>query len=111
MAAARSAWAASAAATSRRRRPSRRRTRRPGPQDGRCATGGAPAPGAIRSCTVWTGNYVHDNNNANVPASGTAGEGPVGTGMVNSGGRYDTIVKNKVVRNGAWGILIIPFPD
>src|SRR2546423_197979 len=84
----------------------------PEPQDGRCPTGGAPGPGASgRSCTIWTGNYVHDNNNANVPASGTAGEGPVGTGMVIAGGRYDTIAKNKVAHNGSWGILLIPFPD
>jgi hypothetical protein len=88
----------------------------PEPQDGRCPpnhgppSGGAPAP-ANTSCTVWHGNYVHDNNTPNVPASGTAGEGPVGTGMVIAGGRFDTIRKNRVAHNGAWGILLIPYPD
>ena len=85
----------------------------PEPQDGSCPLtgGGAPGPGGTGSCTIWRNNYVHDNNNPHVPASGTAGEGPVGTGMVIAGGRFDTIKRNRVERNGAWGILLIPFPD
>ena len=89
----------------------------PEPQDGRCPpghgppSGGAQAPGANASCTVWRGNFVHDNNTPNVPASGTAGEGPIGTGMVIAGGRFDTIRNNRVEDNGSWGILLIPYPD
>ena len=74
----------------------------PEPQDGSCPNGGT-GPTGTHSCDFWRNNYVHDNNNANVPQSGTAGEGPVGTGMVIAGGRYDTLMHNRVVHNGAWG--------
>jgi hypothetical protein len=56
-------------------------------------------------------NYVHDNNNPNVPAAGTAAAGPVGTGMSISGGRDDTITGNTFVNNGAWGVILVPYPD
>ena len=56
-------------------------------------------------------NYVHDNNNPNVPAAGEAAAGPVGTGMSISGGRNDTIMDNRFVNNGAWGTIFVPYPD
>ena len=56
-------------------------------------------------------NYVHDNNNPNVPRAGAAGAGPVGTGMTVSGGRNDTIIHNRFVNNNAWGIAIVAYPD
>ena len=28
-----------------------------------------------------------------------------------SGGRNDTVMNNRFVRNGAWGVILIPFPD
>ncbi|HMC70898.1 MAG TPA: hypothetical protein VKJ07_17205, partial [Mycobacteriales bacterium] len=59
----------------------------------------------------WINNYVHDNNNPNVPQSGSAGAGPVGTGMVIAGGRHDTLLRNRIVGNKAWGILTTPYPD
>ena len=77
----------------------------PSPQDGAC-------PGASgKSCTFFRRNYIHDNNNPNVPSAGTAAFGPVGTGMVIAGGRNDTIVSNRIVNQGSWGILIVPYPD
>jgi hypothetical protein len=77
----------------------------PSPQEGLC-------PGSsTSSCEIWVNNYVHDNNNPNVPQSGTAGAGPVGTGMVIAGGRHDTLLRNRVVGNKAWGILTVPYPD
>jgi hypothetical protein len=82
----------------------------PSPQDGACASGTGPT--GTSSCEVWRNNYVHDNNNPNVPqSSGAAGAGPVGTGMVIAGGRNDTLVHNRIVRNKAWGILTVPYPD
>ena len=54
---------------------------------------------------------IHDNNNPNVPTSGTAGLAPIGTGMVLAGGRNDTVINNKITNQGAWGILVVPFPD
>jgi hypothetical protein len=77
----------------------------PSPQEGLC-------PGSTTSsCEVWVNNYVHDNNNPNVPQSGSAGAGPVGTGMVVAGGRHDTLIRNRIVGNKAWGILTVPYPD
>ena len=49
-------------------------------------------------------NYVHDNNNPNVPAPARRRPGPVGTGMSVSGGRNDTIMHNRFVNNKAWGV-------
>ena len=91
----------------------------PSPQDGSCPTA-SPAPylkglpGNVqqtRSCWVFTGNYVHDNNNPNVPSIGAASYGPVGTGMSLSGARNDIVVGNRFVNNGAWGVLLVPYPD
>ncbi len=82
----------------------------PSPQSGACPDGEQGLLGS-GSCTFFLGNHIHDNNNPNVPGSGTADLGPPGTGMVVSGGRYDTIAWNKVENNGSWGILLVPFPD
>ena len=77
----------------------------PSPQLGLC-------PGSTsRSCTFFRNNYVHDNNNANVPSAGSAALGPVGSGIIVSGGRFDTVTGNRVVNNGSWGIMLVPFPD
>jgi hypothetical protein len=77
----------------------------PSPQDGSCPTGGG-------SCEIWRYNNVHDNNNPNVPQdTGAASAGPVGTGMVIAGGRFDTVVNNDIHDNGAWGIITTPYPD
>jgi hypothetical protein len=78
----------------------------PSPQSGAC-----PGSSPVRSCTFFRHNSIHDNNNPNVPQSGSAGLGPVGTGMVVAGGRFDTITANRFERNGAWGLLLVPFPD
>jgi hypothetical protein len=81
----------------------------PSPQDGSCPSGKGPT--GTSSCEVWRNNYVHDNNDPNVPEAGSAAAGPVGTGMVIAGGRFDTLVHNKVTNNKAWGILTTPYPD
>jgi hypothetical protein len=82
----------------------------PSPQNGACP-GGATGPTGSRSCWVFEHNYVHDNNNPNVPTFGAAELAPVGTGLVIAGGRNDTVIHNRITNNGAWGILVIPFPD
>ncbi|HEY2774314.1 MAG TPA: hypothetical protein VGK20_09735 [Candidatus Binatia bacterium] len=76
----------------------------PPPQNGSCPVGGG-------SCTIIERNYVHDNNNANVPGSGIASEAPVGAGIEISGGEFDTIVDNRVENQGGWGIVTHDFPD
>jgi len=77
----------------------------PSPQNGACPS--TPAT----SCTVITGNNVHDNNDPNVPAFGIAAAGPVGAGIEISGGQNDTVVDNTVDHQGSWGVVINDFPD
>lgn len=83
----------------------------PGPQDGTCP-GGAVNPAAPQNvqrknvCWVFTNNYIHDNNNPNVPEVGQAGSTPLGVGLSLSGARNDTVMNNRIVRNNAWGVLI-----
>jgi len=70
----------------------------PSPQDGRC-------PGsATTSCTIIEGNLIQANNNANAP--GTGAIAPVGTGIQIVGGLYDTVARNVIEDQGAWGVLI-----
>ncbi len=83
----------------------------PPPQDGACPPGVKPPVKGARTCWVFTHNFVHDNNNPNVPAAGSAAAGPVGTGMSVSGGRNDTITGNRFVHNKAWGVILVSYPD
>jgi hypothetical protein len=83
----------------------------PSPQNGACPNGATSPITGTHSCWVFTGNYVHDNNNPNVPGAGVAAAGPVGTGMTITGGRNDTVMNNRFVNNGAWGVLFLPYPD
>jgi hypothetical protein len=83
----------------------------PAPQDGRCPDGAISPITHTRSCWVFRYNYVHNNNNPSVPRNGSAAEGPTGTGMTISGGRFDTVEHNVFENNGAWGILFVPYPD
>ncbi len=82
-------------------------------QDGACPDGGTSGITGTTSCWVFENNSVHDNNNRNVPGSGSgyAGAGPAGTGMTVSGGRDDTVMNNLFANNGAWGALFVPFID
>src|SRR5436190_1463280 len=60
--------------------------------------------------STFTSNYVHDNNNPNVPhAKGTLHV--VGTGIAIPGGRNNVLRDNRFENNGAWGVLLIPFID
>jgi hypothetical protein len=83
----------------------------PPPQDGRCANGMTSDITKTTSCWVFQNNNVHDNNNADVPAAGSAAQGPVGTGMTISGGRWNTVMNNTFTHNGAWGVLFVPYLD
>jgi hypothetical protein len=82
----------------------------PSPQDGACPNGGT-GPTGTHSCWIFRNNYVHDNNNANVPGHGAAELGPPGTGIVIAGGRNDIVTGNRFERNGSWAVLLVPFPD
>jgi hypothetical protein len=83
----------------------------PSPQDGACPNKGEVGPTGTHSCWLFTKNSVHDNNNPNVPTTGSAAAGPVGSGVVIAGGRNDTVSGNHIYNNGAWGVLLVPYPD
>ena len=83
----------------------------PPPQDGACPNGAISPITHTTSCWVFMDNYVHDNNNPNVPSVGSAAAGPVGTGLSLSGGRNDTIMSSVFERNNAWGTIFVPYPD
>jgi hypothetical protein len=83
----------------------------PSPQNGACPKGVRSPIGMPGRCWVFMHNYVHDNNNPNIPSAGFAAAGPVGTGMSVSGGRNDTVIDNLFANNGAWGTIFVPFPD
>ncbi|MGN6472129.1 MAG: hypothetical protein ACTHK4_00575 [Mycobacteriales bacterium] len=83
----------------------------PPPQDGTCPNGRLSPITHTTSCWVFMHNYVHDNNDPNVPTAGSAAAGPVGTGMSISGGRNDTVMNNLFENNNAWGIILVPYPD
>jgi hypothetical protein len=83
----------------------------PAPQNGRCPGTTVSPITRTRSCWVFIDNYVHDNNNPNVPQAGAASNGPTGTGMTLSGGRNDVVMDNRFANNGAWGALFVPYPD
>jgi hypothetical protein len=83
----------------------------PAPQNGACPPGVSPPVRGAHSCWVFIHNNVHDNNNPNVPAAGSAAAGPVGTGMSISGGRNDTVMDNRFTHNDAWGVILVPFLD
>ena len=83
----------------------------PAPQNGECPNHGISPITHTHSCWVFIHNYSHNNNNPNVPEAGNAAAGPIGTGMTLSGGRNDTVMDNTFSDNGAWGFLMVPYPD
>ncbi len=83
----------------------------PPPQNGACPPGAKPPVAGVHTCWVFTHNYVHDNNNPNIPSAGLAAAGPVGTGLSLSGARNDTVIHNTFANNKAWGTIVVPFPD
>ena len=83
----------------------------PAPQNGDCPGHAISPITHTHSCWAFIHNNVHDNNNANVPAAGSAAAGPVGTGMSISGAHNDTIMDNRFVHNDAWGAIFVPYLD
>ena len=75
----------------------------PPPQDGACQHGSG-------SCTVVRNNLVEDNNDPNVPGGQGGVVRFIGAGILIAGGRSDTIVHNTVRHQGAYGIIVTPYP-
>jgi hypothetical protein len=69
----------------------------PPPQDGRCPNS------KTQSCTVIEHNTISDNNNANAPVYGITPA--VGVGIELDGGQFDTVVANRIIDNGSWGVI------
>ncbi len=82
----------------------------PSPQDGACPDNGI-GPTGSHSCWVFQHNYVHDNNNPDVPGHGTAELGWPGGGLIIAGGRNDTVIDNRFENNDSWAVALVPFPD
>ena len=83
----------------------------PAPQNGACPGNTTSPITHTHSCWVFMDNFVHDNNNPDVPGKGFASEGPVGTGLSIFGGRNDTVMNNRFVNNDAWGVVMFGFYD
>ncbi len=77
----------------------------PSPQNGACPNDPS------QSCSLFQFNVVHDNNNPNTPAIGLTATTPIGTGIFVAGGENDTVSNNLVYHQGAWGILLVDYPD
>jgi hypothetical protein len=83
----------------------------PPPQNGACPAGVQPPVAGAPSCWVLIHNVFDHNNNPNTPSAGAAAQGPYGTGLSLSGARNDTVMDNLFVGNGAWGAILVPYPD
>jgi hypothetical protein len=86
----------------------------PSPQDGICAGGAnnpSPPTGAQRKDICWEliNNRIVNNSNGKTPTHPSA-PGLVGTGMTIAGGHNDIVTGNTFSGNGAWGILLVPYP-
>jgi hypothetical protein len=86
----------------------------PSPQDGICPggkTNPSPPAGAQRKNICWAliNNRIVNNNNGASPTDPGA-PGLVGTGMTLAGSHNDLVVGNTISGNGAWGILVVPYP-
>jgi hypothetical protein len=82
----------------------------PSPQYGQCLPPSTPAAG-YNGCDIWTGNYVHDNNNPNTPGSGLTSVSAVGAGIELAATQHITVIGNRIEHNGAWGVVTHDFPD
>src|SRR5919108_284805 len=61
----------------------------PSPQYGQCVAPSSPPRGAgPKSCDVWQGNYIHDNNNPNTPGTGLTAVSAVGAGVELAGTQH-----------------------
>jgi len=83
----------------------------PGPQNGACPGNKISPITHTHSCWVVMHSIFDHNNNINTPRAGSAAAGPTGTGMTLSGGKNDTVMYNTFTNNGAWGLLLVPYPS
>lgn len=86
----------------------------PSPQYGQCVSPSVPPMGVgagPNSCDVWTGNFIHDNNNPNTPGSGLTAVSAIGTGVELVATQHISVVANRIENNGAWGVITHDFPD
>jgi hypothetical protein len=67
----------------------------------------APSP---QLGSTFTKNFIHDNNNPNVPSEPESLRA-TGVGVIVAGGRNNKVTSNRIEHNGAWGVVLAPFPD
>ncbi|MDP9326519.1 MAG: hypothetical protein M3O87_08325 [Candidatus Dormibacteraeota bacterium] len=88
----------------------------PSPEYGQCVAPSTPPTLAgisagPNSCYVMFGNYIHDNNNHNVPGSGLTSVSAVGTGVELAATQHISVIGNLIVNQKAWGVVTHDFPD
>ena len=82
----------------------------PPPQNGTCPAGLHGPVAAPRSCTIVANNVVDGNNDPNVPGGQGGVVRFIGAGILIAGGRNDTVIHNTIRHQGAYGIVITPYP-
>ena len=84
----------------------------PPPQDGACPNNGISPITHTHSCWVFMHNYVHDNNNPNVPAAGTAGRrAGRHRNVASPAGATTRSWTTASSTTNAWGVIFVPYPD
>ena len=83
----------------------------PPPQNGACPAGVQPRSRARPRAGCSSTTCSTTTTTRTCPPRGSAAAGPVGTGMSLSGGRNDTVMDNMFANNGAWGQIVVPYPD
>ena len=83
----------------------------PSPQDGACPAGVKPQIAGAPTCWILYEQHVRRTTTTRMcRRRAAAAAGPVGTG-VSFEGRNDTVMDNKFINNGAWGVVFQPYPD
>jgi hypothetical protein len=88
----------------------------PSPEYGQCVSPSTPPTlsgisAGPNSCYVMFGNYIHDNNNPNVPGSGLTSVSAVGTGVELAATQHISVIGNLITNQKAWGVVTHDFPD
>ena len=71
----------------------------------------AAGHGRTHSCWVFIHNYVHDNNNPNVPAAGSPRPGRSAPGCRCRAVATTRSCTTASCNNSAWGVIVVPYPD
>ncbi|MEA2647356.1 MAG: hypothetical protein QOE92_2439 [Chloroflexota bacterium] len=88
----------------------------PSPEYGQCVPPSVPPTlngisAGPNSCYVMFNNFIHHNNNPNIPGAGLTAVSAVGTGVELAATQHISVIGNRIEDNGAWGVVTHDFPD